>query len=51
MMIVEEVFAALLLIINQGMDYLLLHVCRGDDFVLNITLVIVPIIFLKLRVL
>ena len=51
MMIVEEVFAALLLIIHQGMDYLLLHVCRDDGFVLSITLDIVTVIFLKLRVL
>ena len=51
MMIVEQVFAALLLIINKGVGYLLLHVYRGVDFVFAITLDVMTTIVLKLRVL
>ena len=51
MMIVEQVLAALLLIINKGVDDLLLHICRGDDFVFTITLDIITTIVLELRVL
>ena len=51
MMIVEQVFAALVLINNQGVSYLLLHVCCRDEFVLSIALHVVPTIALELRVL
>ena len=50
-MIVEQILAALLLIINKGVDDLLLHICRGDDFVFTITLDIITTIVLELRVL
>ena len=51
MMIIEQVLATLLLIINKGVDDLLLHICRRDDFVFAITLDIIATIVLKLRVL
>ena len=50
MMIVKQVLAALLLIINKGVGYLLLHVYRGVDFVFTITLDMMTTIVLELRV-
>ena len=48
MMIVEQVFAALLLITNKGVYYLLLQIRRGDDFVFTITLhIILELLVLK----
>ena len=51
MMIVEQVFAALVLIVNKGVDYLLLHVRLRDDFVFTIGNTLHPTIALELRVL
>ena len=51
MMIVEQVFAALVLIVNKGVDYLLLHVRLRDDFAFTIGTTLHPTIALELRVL
>ena len=51
MMIVEQVLTALLLIIDKGVGYLLLHVYRCVDFVFTITLNMMTTIVLELRIL